>query len=65
MTDLEALGFDSVVPHEGTWIEINITFPLLSLTMSFPTRERGLKYMVEGQLVDLNGSFPTRERGLK
>ena len=34
----------AVVPHEGTWIEIqNLTRTEIE-KMSFPTRERGLKF---------------------
>ena len=35
----------SVVPHAGTWIEIDCSISLrLYPRLSFPTRERGLKY---------------------
>ena len=33
--------------------------------MSFPTRERGLKFKANGEKLDGPLSFPTRERGLK
>ena len=34
---------DSVVPHEGTWIEMVMTGDNEFAKKSFPTRERGLK----------------------
>ena len=34
----------SVVPHAGTWIEILDLRTFLTLSPSFPTRERGLKF---------------------
>ena len=34
-----------VVPHAGTWIEIATCCIEPDLTWSFPTRERGLKYL--------------------
>ena len=34
----------SVVPHAGTWIEIVNTQVCQCPVLSFPTRERGLKY---------------------
>ena len=33
-----------VVPHAGTWIEMKIMDSGMNGRMSFPTRERGLKY---------------------
>ena len=33
-----------VVPHEGTWIEIEKKETAAKSKESFPTRERGLKY---------------------
>ena len=56
----------AVVPYAGTWIETILT-PLISVsgTVSFPTRERGLKlYRIDNQRMPCR-SFPTRERGLK
>ena len=35
----------NVVPHEGTWIEIVINFCMIGISLSFPTRERGLKFV--------------------
>ena len=32
---------------------------------SFPTRERGLKYIKVTEIARTSPSFPTRERGLK
>ena len=40
---LHVLQAESVVPHEGTWIEITKTMYINPLYRSFPTRERGLK----------------------
>ena len=34
----------AVVPHAGTWIEILDTEQIDVSALSFPTRERGLKY---------------------
>ena len=34
-----------VVPHAGTWIEILMYDLVNKLFMSFPTRERGLKFL--------------------
>ena len=36
---------DIVVPHAGTWIEIANSAILQLVMLSFPTRERGLKYI--------------------
>ena len=33
-----------VVPHAGTWIEIDLAEVQNVVDVSFPTRERGLKY---------------------
>ena len=35
----------AVVPHAGTWIEIDLEHLTLLTVASFPTRERGLKYL--------------------
>ena len=35
-----------VVPHAGTWIEMRISTQSWKNTMSFPTREGGLKFSV-------------------
>ena len=35
-----------VVPHEGTWIEIYGNRAYMPMYQSFPTRERGLKFIV-------------------
>ena len=62
--------FDSrsevVAPHAGAWIEI----PMLRVReacclRSLPTRERGLKYVVQVGTSNALESLPTRERGLK
>ena len=36
----------AVVPHAGTWIEICVQILTGSVTVSFPTRERGLKWLI-------------------
>ncbi len=42
-------GFaDAVVPHAGTWIEIGIPDSEIMTPLSFPTRERGLKWLSVG-----------------
>ena len=41
-----------VVPHAGTWIEIDLLRPQGTRFESFPTRERGLKYHCVGTYVD-------------
>ena len=43
--DKEYLSKFAVVPHAGTWIEICILSNLVEVVTSFPTRERGLKFM--------------------
>ena len=56
----------SVVPHAGTWIEINDEDLEWNRAIeSFPTRERGLKLSNSTSRQILELSFPTRERGLK
>ena len=35
-----------VVPHAGTWIEIRYQLHYIHPLQSFPTRERGLKYVL-------------------
>ena len=55
----------TVVPHAGTWIEIDIFITLLLKILSFPTRERGLKLYHLDFFFHHLLSFPTRERGLK
>ena len=54
-----------VVPHAGTWIEIYVQCKCNNIFASFPTRERGLKYIHINMLFNSTPSFPTRERGLK
>ena len=55
-----------VVPHAGTWIEIQYLYLLIQSPLSsFPTRERGLKYGTDHFRIKSVLSFPTRERGLK
>ena len=58
-------GVEPVVPHAGTWIEIDCLKQLLLFVLSFPTRERGLKCPATKQKRLYLWSFPTRERGLK
>ncbi len=56
----------AVVPHEGTWIEMQThIWTDESERSSFPTRERGLKFLDEMKMTGGPLSFPTRERGLK
>ena len=55
----------SVVPHEGTWIEITGVVGGDVTAVSFPTRERGLKSLIIICNQFLAMSFPTRDRGLK
>ena len=43
-----------VVPHAGTWIEIRINKLEQQTALSFPTRERGLKFFM---LIPLNSGF--------
>ena len=55
-----------VAPFAGAWIEIcTQTWHNNRLFLSLPSRERGLKYMVN--TAELRGvmSLPSRERGLK
>ena len=40
----------AVVPHAGTWIEIQYTANKSTTTPSFPTRERGLKCQKEHRI---------------
>ena len=54
-----------VVPHAGTWIEIFAGTQVVHNTLSFPTRERGLKFFNPFLCPGILPSFPTRERGLK
>ena len=57
---------DLVVPHAGTWIEITgVVGGDVTAVSSFPTRERGLKYLTHMYIHGMKVSFPTRERGLK
>ena len=61
-----SLIYIDVVPNAGTWIEIYTGFAVRNVTSrSFPTRERGLKFIGIGQGKQFVESFPTRERGLK
>ena len=41
------MGFEYVVPHAGTWIEIRWNPKRQRIPKSFPTRERGLKLCVD------------------
>ena len=64
--DFRLLIAKSVVPHAGTWIEIACSNGDRESLRSFPTRERGLKFLFELYCFSLaTSSFPTRERGLK
>ena len=59
MDDLE------VAPHAGAWIEIHVPNNIIAISLSRPTRARGLK-SDDVRLILLGGrSRPTRARGLK
>ena len=63
---LRAIGAKvDVVPFAGTWIETAEYACGGVFTMSFPSRERGLKHSSELELTRITKSFPSRERGLK
>ena len=55
----------AVVPHAGTWIEMILVMITRKCSQSFPTRERGLKFVEKSGELAEGLSFPTRERGLK
>ena len=62
---LSRYKFFSVAPLAGAWIEINYIEITAVKNPSLPSRERGLKYIVD-VLHDVdNLSLPSRERGLK
>ena len=48
MSASSVLSPTRVVPHAGTWIEIIVLLAPLSGLQSFPTRERGLKWLSVG-----------------
>ena len=54
---LKASNYD-VVPHAGTWIEIHKPDIYCNVGGSFPTRERGLKFELENDLVVDSGRSP-------
>ena len=49
---------ESVVPHEGTWIEISRTVIISVRAVSFPTRERGLKFQRIRRSLRIRGRSP-------
>ena len=62
---LTATGMTGVAPFTGAWIEISEDDLEDRLSMSLPSRERGLKLLRPAPLGDAGGSLPSRERGLK
>ena len=54
-----------VAPLAGAWIETENTKILIAYMQSLPSRERGLKHVVETNKVRCAVSLPSRERGLK
>ena len=54
-----------VVPFAGAWIEILIMDGRFCVIVSFPSRERGLKFELPCPVDNAIQSFPSRERGLK
>ena len=56
----------TVAPLAGAWIEISLISCIAFLSLSLPSRERGLKYQEEGPARQKGErSLPSRERGLK
>ena len=55
----------SVAPFAGAWIEITPIPHLFIVIPSLPSRERGLKFKKDNDLVIPLTSLPSRERGLK
>ena len=55
----------NVAPLAGARIEIGMNKRSLSFVVSLPSRERGLKYIVERFASRDEQSLPSRERGLK
>ena len=49
---------EAVVPHAGTWIEIGMYEYMHPGIMSFPTRERGLKFVSLLTLSGINTVVP-------
>ena len=54
-----------VVPHEGTWIEIDDVFRTMVEKMVVPHEGTWIEIIYLFQIDWLILSFPTRERGLK
>ena len=55
----------AVAPSAGAWIEMIFYFCTRSPYQSLPPRERGLKYLFNGNIISVIVSLPPRERGLK
>ncbi len=47
------MGIVKVAPHAGAWIEIQMIEEELDKSLSLPTRERGLKFVLVGVLQSL------------
>ena len=58
-------GSSGVVPLVGTWIEIFVGEIGTKVFKSFPSWERGLKFLQHTKMETLQTSFPSWERGLK
>ena len=54
-----------VAPLAGAWIEIISAWWPISRMRSLPSRERGLKSMIQSVFPLMKWSLPSRERGLK
>ena len=54
-----------VVPHAGTWIEIDGSFSILKLSYVVPHAGTWIEIKRAHELESQIQSFPTRERGLK
>ena len=55
-----------VAPLAGAWIEIVFeTLVGFVVSMSLPSRERGLKLYDGTEMLETSESLPSRERGLK
>ena len=54
-----------VVPHRGTWIEMQNFWRKTEMTESYLTEVRGLKYVRTNRRARPGGSYLTEVRGLK
>ena len=55
----------AVAPYAGAWIETKSRLNIAPVSVSLPTRERGLKLHDSTPYRSAAMSLPTRERGLK